>query len=77
MVDLQRGVQSYLIAKSSLEQDGYEPAPDTMTGARLNCGAHEAPRPLLATKKEFGKPQESSRWIRKFFCIAATAKVNE
>jgi hypothetical protein len=23
------GVQSYLIAKSSLEQDGYEPAPDT------------------------------------------------
>jgi hypothetical protein len=29
MVDLQRGVQSYLIAKSSLEQDGYEPAPDT------------------------------------------------
>jgi hypothetical protein len=34
MVDLQRGVQSYLISKSSLEQDGYEQAPDT-AGARL------------------------------------------
>jgi hypothetical protein len=29
IVDLHRGVQSYLIAKSSKEQDGYEPAPDT------------------------------------------------
>jgi hypothetical protein len=29
MVDLHRGVQSYLIAKSSKEQVGYEPAPDT------------------------------------------------
>lgn len=32
MVDLQRGVQSYLISKSSLEQDGYEQAPDTAAG---------------------------------------------
>jgi hypothetical protein len=29
MVDLHRGVQSYLIAKSSKEQVGYELAPDT------------------------------------------------
>lgn len=30
IVDLQRGVQSYLISKSSLEQHGYEQAPDTI-----------------------------------------------
>src|SRR6185437_6747545 len=43
MLDLHSGVQSYLIYKSSLEQDGYEQAPDTIRPP-VSTGTPKAPR---------------------------------
>src|SRR6185437_3104208 len=51
MVDLQRGVQSYLIAKSSLEQDGYEQAPDTVRRPSQSRDPEGIPIAAVATTK--------------------------
>jgi hypothetical protein len=51
MVDLQRGVQSYLIAKSSFEQDGYEQAPDTVRRPSQTRDPEGVPIAAVATKK--------------------------
>jgi hypothetical protein len=61
MVDLHRGVQSYLIAKSSIEQVGYELAPDTF------------PAPALSSRGPDRHPgrfvrgdQKNLQWAKKF-----------
>ena len=69
MVDLQRGVQSYLIAKSSLEQDGYEQAPDTVRGARLNRGTPKASRSPRWRRQKNLEDQENFQGVSAiFFC---------
>jgi hypothetical protein len=65
MVGLQRGVQSYLTAKSSFEQDGYESR--QRTGAHFNAEPDQALRSPLATPKKFGVSQKVSRGRRDFF----------
>jgi hypothetical protein len=67
MVDLQRGVQSYLIAKSSFEQDGYEQAPDTVRRPSQTRDPEGVPIAAVATPKKFGRPEKVSRGRRNFF----------
>src|SRR4029077_17871796 len=66
MVDLQRGVQSYLIAKSSLEQDGYKQAPDTVRRPSQWRDPEGVPIATVATPKKFGRPRKVSRGLRIF-----------
>jgi len=68
MVDLQRGVQSYLISKSSLEQDGYEQAPDTVRAPISLRDPEGVPAATTATPKKFGRLKKVSRVRQKFFC---------
>src|SRR5690349_12741488 len=67
MVDLQRGVQSYLIAKSSLEQDGYEQAPDTVRRPTHVAGPLRRPGRRDGDTKKFSRSGKISRGHRKFF----------
>jgi hypothetical protein len=59
MVDLHRGVQSYLIAKSSKEQVGYKLAPDT-SGARLRRAPEGRPGRLSRQAKN----EEITFWFQ-------------
>ena len=75
MVDLHRGVQSYLISKSSLEQDGYERAPDTVRRPSQLRDPEGAPIATVATPKKFRTREKVSRGRRIFFAEAG-AMVN-
>src|SRR6476646_10340633 len=67
MVDLHRGVQSYLISKSSLEQDGYERAPDTVRRPSQLRDPEGVPIATVATPNKFRTPEKVSRGERNFF----------
>src|SRR5947209_1928312 len=73
MVDLQRGVQSYLIAKSSSEQDGYEPAPDTCRCPPSVPGPGWRPGRVSAATNKIVKSKKSSRGPPKKFSASAVA----
>jgi hypothetical protein len=67
MVDLQRGVQSYLIAKSSFEQDGYEQAPDTVRRPSQTRDPEGVPIAAVATRKKIWKAGKSFKGSTQFF----------
>jgi hypothetical protein len=76
MVERHNGVQSYLIAKSSLEQVGYKPAPGTPAGARLNGWALiEAPRSPSGDGKKIGSPKKNFKGERKIFWRVTPRKI--
>src|ERR1700753_2635303 len=72
MVDLHRGVQSYLIAKSSKEQVGYEVATDTFRRPPCFLRPQVAPQPRrLRRSKKSGTSEKVQGGPKNFLGSAA------